>query len=364
MISIVRRLMSCGLAAALAIAALPGTTAAGSDPSIWGWVTARQPTTATYTPVAKDQGNSIGGTNTVQRLGLGQYKVVFGNLQANPCYFNGCNGAAMATALSTSQRVCRVVELGSGLPVTVYVFCFDRLGNPADSAFSVNFLAPRDQHGLVAYVYANDPTDDFYLPEASYNYNSLVNHNVDNYIWHDYDYYQVAFDGEGHAGTRGNIQVSGVDGNCKIQSRYDNDDPGDYYSGPMVICRNAAGMPIDARYWVTFTDDVGLKAVGGSAAYVFANKPSASSYVPTAAFRYSSSGQTPTITRLGVGSYQVRLPGQMLGGSAQVTAFGNDRILCQLSSILKKGTTQKIGVRCFKPTGAAADSKFYLEFTR
>ena len=364
MASVVRRLVSSALVAALAIAILPGTTSAGSTPSIWGWVTARQPTTASYTPVAKDQGNSTSGTNTVQRLGVGQYKVVFGGLQAAPCFFDGCSGAAMVSALSTSQRVCRVVELGSGLPVSVFVDCFNRQGDRADSAFSVNFLAPRDEHGLVAYVNANDPTATFYHPEASYNYNSLLNHDVDNYIWHDYDYYQLAFDGEGHAGTRGNLQVSGVDANCKIQSRYDNDDPGDYYSGPMVICRNAAGTAVDAEYWATFTDGVGLKGVGGSAAYVFANKPGASSYVPVAAFRYSSSGQAPNVIRLGVGSYQVKLPGQLLGGSAQVTAFGNDGNLCQLSSILKKGTTQKVGVSCFKPNGAAADSKFYLEFTR
>ena len=110
---------------------------------------------------------------------------------------------------------------------------------------------------------------------------------------------------------------------------------------------------------------MGLKGVPAEpAAYLWANKPAAASYHPASAFRDSSAGIAPSVTRSGVGAYLVRLPGMPLGGSAQVTAYGRGRSECQLSSIRKTDKPQRIGVLCFKPDGDPVDSRFYLTFTR
>ena len=102
---------------AVLLAPLVPAVAEASTPPHWGWVTARKPTTASYTPAAKDQGNSSGGTNTVARSTAGRYVITFGGLDATNCSGNGCLGTALATALSTLQRSCAVSESGPLLPL-------------------------------------------------------------------------------------------------------------------------------------------------------------------------------------------------------------------------------------------------------
>ena len=129
----------------------------------------------------------------------------------------------------------------------------------------------------------------------------------------------------------------------------------------MDLLRNAADSP----FFLTYTDGIGLKdMINQPAAYLFANKKSAASYQPSAALRYSSAGQVPTVTRSGVGTYRATLYGLPLGGSAQVTSYGPGKAECQLTGIRKSGNPQRIGVKCFKPNGSLTDSQFYLTFTR
>ncbi len=239
------------------------------------------------------------------------------------------------------------------------------MGNPANSAFSVNFLAPRGQVGTWRICTRTTTVRPTTTPNSNYSFNSFPGSSTPNHI-HRFvpGLYRVELYGDTHATLQGNIQVSSTEANCKIDSRYVVNAANPPFSGPNVRCRDFAGMDTDATYFMAFTNGSGLKGINGSDAYVFADKPSSGSYTPAAAFRYSSSGQNPTITRSGTGSYSVRLPGQMLGGSAQVTAFGDDKTMCQLSAIQKKSNPQRVGVLCFKPNGARADSKFYLTFTR
>lgn len=351
--------------AALTSVAFPGTLAAGSLGPVWAWVTARQAPTGTYTPVAKDQGNSSGGTNTVERLGTGQYKVSFGLISGSSCTSenHGCEGTVMVSALGASQRECLPLEMGTVPNVVVYVDCFDRLGNHADSGFSVNYLASRADVGRFAYLYAQDPDNSGYTPEGAYNYNSVsaVDNNVER---QGPGLYWAYLYGPTHAGTLGNVQVAATFGTCKIEARDDTNTP-QVYSRVVIRCRDFGAADVGETFWLTFTDQFGMAGPSGvDSAYVFANKPTTSSYQPAAAFRYSSAGQATTVTRTGVGRYVVTLNGMPVGGSAQVTAVGTDKVLCQLSSIRKKGSPQKVGVACYKPNGSLADSKFSLTFTR
>ena len=94
----------------LAVLLVTPTDALGGAtfPSTWGWVTARQPTTSSYTPAARDQGNSSGMSNSVAWLGGGDYNVAF------PDLYNGSSdaGIAMLTALSSNPRFCFDPGLG------------------------------------------------------------------------------------------------------------------------------------------------------------------------------------------------------------------------------------------------------------
>ena len=123
------------------------------------------------------------------------------------------------------------------------------------------------------------------------------------------------------------------------------------------------GSRLDTRFYLSFTDGATLNGAGGPGAYLFANKPTAASYHPTAAFRYSShAGATPRVSRTGVGRYSVKLPGMTVGGVAEVTAFGAGKSRCQLTDIRTDALPQVIGVRCTSMTGAPKDSRFYLSY--
>src|SRR3954451_2411597 len=92
------------LAATFALIGVAPPVAHAATPSVWGWVTVRKPTTASYTPAPKDQGSSVGGINTVVRSGTGTYVVTFGGLDANSACpvtnTNGCDGHLQVTALA------------------------------------------------------------------------------------------------------------------------------------------------------------------------------------------------------------------------------------------------------------------------
>ena len=163
------------------------------------------------------------------------------------------------------------------------------------------------------------------------------------------------------AETAGNLQVVGEVAACHVTKRKDVASP-IASSYVYVRCRNFAGDPTDAYFWLSYTKDIGLKGVpGASQAYLLADKPSAASYHPAPAFRYASTGGAATVARSGAGRYTVTLPGMPAGGTAQVTAVGPSDVMCQLSSVATS-LPQRVGVRCFTPNGTSADSKFYLSY--
>ena len=60
------------------------------------------------------------------------------------------------------------------------------------------------------------------------------------------------------------------------------------------------------------------------------------------------------------------LPGMPSGGAAIVTSYGprSTKRACQLGSIRTTGTPQRVVVRCFSYTGAHADSRFVISYTK
>jgi hypothetical protein len=99
--------------------------------------------------------------------------------------------------------------------------------------------------------------------------------------------------------------------------------------------------------------------------YVWANSPTASSYTPSAAYQFNSTGGTNTISRSGAGSYTVAFPDLgILGGTALATAYGPGNAACAVAGWGPAGTAQDVNVRCFNSGGAPADSEFTLAFDR
>jgi hypothetical protein len=132
-----------------------------------------------------------------------------------------------------------------------------------------------------------------------------------------------------------------------------------------VRCQNPAGVPVDTAHTLTFHGTNGLLGTltGGPRAYAWANLQASPSYTPSTTYQYNSTGALNTITRSGVGVYQVRLPGlNAISGHAQVTAYGAGSTRCKVQSWNTSGAAKLVNIRCFDTAGAPADSRYVLDF--
>ena len=153
----VTRTIGSSLALSLMAAGLsPGSAFSAATLATWGWVVARHPTTATYTPSARDRGNSAGLTNDVTRADAGRYVVTFHGI-AHPN--NG--GTAIVTAINSQPRFCThgdIVLSTSPNEVAVTVRCYGFDGETADSQFSIAYQSAGGLTGTEAYLYSDQPT--------------------------------------------------------------------------------------------------------------------------------------------------------------------------------------------------------------
>ena len=322
----------------------------------------RQPSSSSYTPAAKDRGNASGGTTTVERLSKGVHNVTFVGLVRDTGY-DGSQGIAFVTPLSSKPRVCRIVEWG-GAPVAVLTWCTKPNGDLVDTPFVVNFLAMPNPDtvpdlGSIAYAWADDQLSGAYTPALAYNYNTTSALNTVLKI--DTGGWDVEFSGLGI--DQGHVQVSahGDLAACRVVEF--GNDAGDLQA--RVRCTEPTGGNVDTEFTAIWFRGMGLKGPDNDdAAYLLADQPSAGSYTPDADYRFSSAGQASQVTRQGVGRYQATLPGMPLGGSAQVTAFGNNQRWCVASNIRKTGLPQRVGVRCFGSDGDPVDTRFTLAYAK
>jgi hypothetical protein len=97
-------------------------------------------------------------------------------------------------------------------------------------------------------------------------------------------------------------------------------------------------------------------------AWVWADQPSVSAYIPAAGYQFNSAAGDIHVTRAAKGLYMVDIPGleTTTGGTVQVSAYGGAHH-CNVSNWLSIGTALRVTVRCF--VGAAkADGKFTMLF--
>ena len=322
----------------------------------WGWVTARRPTTTDYTPAARDRGNSTGATDTVHRFGVGQYAVTFSGIE-NPN--NG--GTDITAALGTTPRFCTGGDIGRDdqtANVTIQVLCYDLGGEAADSQFSIVYSASGLDSGAIAYLWADMPTSMDYTPAAFYQFNSSDTPNTIHRF--GTGSYEVTL--PNMSATEGDVQVTTVgDANCRIAGW--SSGTGAALLDVKCYSETTHGLS-DQEFDLMYTDNVGMTGVSRPfAVYLFADRPTTTSYTPAPAYRYSS-GMSPSIKRTGVGKYTAILTSMPKGGAASVTAVGTGKSRCQLTGIRTDATPQKIGVACFTPAGNPVDSEFTLSYTK
>jgi len=112
-------------------------------------------------------------------------------------------------------------------------------------------------------------------------------------------------------------------------------------------------------------------AEAATSAWVWANNPVAAVYNPIAVRAHNPAGGPITITRPGVGVYNVRFGGLfplantgggILAGNVQVTAFGGNNT-CNVQNWVPLGADVQITVRCFTPAGAPVNAQYTVLYT-
>lgn len=342
--------------AALVIWPAGATATATAD---WGWAVVRRPAESSYGITApKDRASSSSGAVTYVRDDVGISTVTFVGIGGA-----GPGGNVQVSALSSRPRIC--VANGwdnEGTDLTVQIRCFDRAGQLRDVPYVVSFTEVHTTDVKFAYAWANDedaavpyqPADAWtHVPDVGAAWASRSGTGT----------YTMRFTGLGAPG--GHVQVTAYGWKAVVcrTVRWFVDDPD---LKVRVTCRKKDGSPVNARYSVAYMRKVGLKADAGARwAYLLADRPTAASYTPALDYRKADPAGKPTVRRTSRGVYEVVLPSMPLGGAAHVTPYGTASARCNVSSIRRTGTPQRIGVRCWKADGSVpADALFALSYVK
>jgi hypothetical protein len=128
---------------------------------------ADRPTSTDYSPQDRGSWNPA-GTIKVFRTGVGQYQVVFYELQRMVWDANN-NGIWQVNAVGLDNSYCKLASAGGSTAMFANVRCYTPAGAPADSKFTVHFALP---NGHIAYVHVNQPSTPFGSEYAPYPYDS------------------------------------------------------------------------------------------------------------------------------------------------------------------------------------------------
>ncbi len=318
--------------------------------------------------------NSSGMANSFFRHGTGSYTATMprigkfgGNVQVTP--YNSINRCSISGWAS-----------GGGDGVLASVNCYDNAGNFADADFTVSFVGGSDT-GQGGYVWAYDPTNDFYQATGIYTFSSNSQPvNIDRTSAGVYD---VIFVGQNFPG--GTAEVSGYGGGtdyCKVDSiaRINN------FSDKRVRvrCFSRTGSPLDALFSLRVNAASPLNMYSYS--YALADQPTQTqTYTPSSAnrlaFRQNMVGGTTnlsplTVRRSSQGVYIVTMP-QMpyttdplylyKKSNLHVTAVGTGNEYCNISTLTGDSLGQNEQssaalVICLNAGGTAVDSKFIISY--
>ncbi len=214
------------------------------------------------------------------------------------------------------------------------------------------------RRSVAGFVWANSPTSASYTPSSLYSRNSTGG--VNTITRSAVGNYTVRFANLGGGIVGGTVDVTAygsADAECHV-GFWGSSGPDQTVN---VRCSDTNGNPIDTFYTAAYTRPVGNP---GAFAHLWANSPTSASYTPSSTYSFNSTGGINTISRSGVGVYQLQLPGLgVSAGTVKVTAYGSTANRCKVVSWFPSSSTQLVNVRCFSATGAAADSMFTATFS-
>jgi len=213
---------------------------ASTGPSHLTYLWANQPTTASYTPSTTYQYNSRGGTDTIVRDSTGDYEISIPDIGKSA-------GTIKVTGYGSDTTNCRIGDWGGSPTLEVNVLCAGANGSPADAEYALTWVNKASllakSGGKWGYVWANEPTEASYTPDAAYQGNST--HAVNTITRSGVGAYVVDFPGLG--GTKGDVQVSAysTDAVCNTAG-WSSDGSGG--ADVNVECFDAAGSPVDSYF--------------------------------------------------------------------------------------------------------------------
>jgi len=324
------------------------------------WVRADQPATSFYTPNPNYQFNSsnpLGSTNTVTRLGVGNYRVDFPGL--------GTTGGTVQVSAYGGNHTAKVASWGpSGTTQNVFVRCFNTSGNPVDGRFTVLFYKEiRGAAWSDAFLWAHNPTAASYTPSLTYQWNSKGGTNTMTRL--STGRYRATLPGINLTG--GTVLVTAY-GNSSQRAKVESWGPSGGNMLVTVRCYNSSGNLVDTQFTLSFMSDVALGAqfpeesdYGG---YVWANNATATTYTPSLAYQLNNTDKINTIRQQSLGAYRVSFPllKSLNKTTAIVTAYGTGSEYCAVNSWTAFGSSDStnVFVRSYNNSGSLIDSRYTL----
>ncbi|WP_030455531.1 hypothetical protein, partial [Herbidospora cretacea] len=301
---------------------------------------------------------------TVVHTGTGEYQVRLPGIAAE-------TGIAHVTPYRTIYRgrTCGVTGYApDGPDQLIEVRCFTETGAPVDWWFTVFFAAPgpgETPYATVRYDGAGgtataDPVHNHGTVNSAGGVNRVLREGTGRY--------RVVVEGAAFAEATGYAQVTPYGDGAPARCNPAGVTPGTGGVEIAVACHViGTGAPADSSWLLSYTDGAGLhRDAGRPAAYVSVTGPPAAPTVD-AARSFSGNGETPSVTRLGVGYY--RLTWNTLGkagDSVQVTATGPGNGYCHLGVIDSYSAPPRLSVYvyCHTATGVRGDNAFGVAYVR
>ncbi|MET8991459.1 hypothetical protein ABZW49_38915 [Nonomuraea wenchangensis] len=301
---------------------------------------------------------------TVVHTGTGTYEVRLPGIAS-------AAGIAHVTPYRTVYRgrTCGVTGYApDGPDELIKVRCFNETGAPVDWWFTVFFAAPgpgQTPYATLRYDgAAGTATVDPARNDGTFNSAGGVNRVVRESTGR----YRVTVEGEAFAERAGYAQVTPYGGGAPARCNPSGVTPGTGQVEIIVACHViGTGAPADSSWLLSYTDGAGLhRDAGTPAAYVSVTGDPAAPLVD-AARSFSGNGETPSLTRLGVGYY--RLTWNTLGktgDSVQVAATGPGDGYCHLGTIDSYSAPPRLSVYvyCHTAAGVPGDNTFGLAYVR
>jgi hypothetical protein len=126
----------------------------------------------------------------------------------------------------------------------------------------------------------------------------------------------------------------------------------------VTLAAAATTFPVAAAH-AGVTDD--------TTAYVWADQPTAASYIPSKPYSYNNLGGTNVITRLGTGQWLVTFGSLGVdaasSGTVDVTPYGSTPATCSVDHWTPSGSDAAVYVDCYDLTGAPLDTLYTVDFT-